>query len=321
MTFVHEDDEWRQLLRIVADDVGRGIALVEKDYWVTHTLWAMLDQGFELWFKGGTSLSKGFDLIERLSEDIDVRVAAGTSGIDAPSLSWKNTKASGVSDRDAWFDRIAAALAVPGCTVERDGAGSGLKVQEAAFRVLYPQLHAAGLPGAMRPFVLLEVGQARVTPYVEVDLSSWVHDFLARSEQLTDYADNRPRGLRCIHPWVTCLEKIDAIATRFHKGRPAETFVRHYEDTAKILVARDRLPPLQPGLSALVAELAAKDRKPMPSPEDPSLTPNGSERWGEIRRAWDDIAALFWGERITLDDACAAIREFLIEQAADPTSS
>ncbi len=316
MTFVHDDSEWPALLRIVADAVGRDVALVEKDYWVTHTLWGMLDQGLELWFKGGTSLSKAFDVIERLSEDIDVRVAAGTSGIAPPSLSWKNTKATGVADRDAWFDRIAAGLAVPACTVERDPDGSGPKVQEAAFRVLYPQLHAAGLPGAMRPFVLLEVGEARVTPYVEVDLSSWVHDFLAEAGQLADFADNRPKRVRCIHPWATCLEKIDAIATRFGKGRPAGTFVRHYEDTAKILASADALPPLDAGLPALVADLAAKDKKPMPSPDDPSLNPDDGEAWYEVRRAWDDIAPMFWGQRITLDDACAAIRRFLAEQGA-----
>ncbi len=313
MIFVHDDPEWPALLRIVADGVGRGLALVEKDYWVTHTLWAMLHQGFELWFKGGTSLSKGFDLIERLSEDIDVRVDAGSSGLEPPRLSWKNTKASGVADRARWFDSLAGELRIPGCTVRRDPAGSGPKVQEASFQVLYPQLHAAGLPGAMRPFVLLEVGEARVTPYVEVDLSSWVHDFLARSGQLADYADNRPQGLRCIHPWVTCLEKIDAIATRFRKGRPAETFVRHYEDAARILAERGRLPPLDPALSALVAELAAKDKKPMPAPGDPSLTPDATDRWGEVRRAWEDIAPMFWGERIGLAVACAAIREFLTE--------
>ena len=78
--FIHEDSEWRDLLALVASDRDRDISLVEKDYWVTHALWALLAQGFELWFKGGTSLSKGFDLIERFSEDIDVRIDTGIEG-------------------------------------------------------------------------------------------------------------------------------------------------------------------------------------------------------------------------------------------------
>ena len=32
---------------------------------MTHTLWALYAQGFDVWFKGGTSLSKGLGLIER----------------------------------------------------------------------------------------------------------------------------------------------------------------------------------------------------------------------------------------------------------------
>ena len=40
---------------------------------MTHTLWALRAAGFEIWFKGGTSLSKGFALIERFSEDLDLK--------------------------------------------------------------------------------------------------------------------------------------------------------------------------------------------------------------------------------------------------------
>ena len=59
MSFVHDDPEFDALLQIVAAKRRLGVALVEKDYWVTHTLWALHAQGFEVWFKGGTSLSKG----------------------------------------------------------------------------------------------------------------------------------------------------------------------------------------------------------------------------------------------------------------------
>ena len=38
MSFVHDDPDFPELLRIVAERRGLGVALVEKDYWVTHTL-------------------------------------------------------------------------------------------------------------------------------------------------------------------------------------------------------------------------------------------------------------------------------------------
>lgn len=62
MTFIHDDPQFADLLRVVAANRGLGVSLVEKDYWVTHALWALHAQGFEVWFKGGTSLSKGFGL-------------------------------------------------------------------------------------------------------------------------------------------------------------------------------------------------------------------------------------------------------------------
>ena len=315
MSYVHEDADWPSLLQIVATATDRSIALVEKDYWVTHTLWSMLDQGFEVWFKGGTSLSKGFGLIERFSEDIDVRVDAGTTGIPGPRLSWNNTKKAGISDRNTWFDAIASQLDVSGCSVVRDPLGSGAKVRSASFQVQYPALHAAQLPGAMRPFVLLEVGRARVAPFVSTALSSWVHDHMQRMGELDGFLDNRPTGLRCIHPWVTCLEKIDAIAVRHDKGRPASDFVRHYEDAARIIRAKGTLPPLDGKLSGLLTALEQDDRKPMPVPTHPALNPSNSARWTELQSAWEAIGPLFWGDRISLDEASAEIRSFLLQLA------
>ena len=47
---------------------------IEKDWWVTQILHQVfeLDMADALVFKGGTSLSKGWGLIQRLSEDIDL---------------------------------------------------------------------------------------------------------------------------------------------------------------------------------------------------------------------------------------------------------
>ena len=71
MSFVHEDRDFPRLLRLVSEETHVAPALVEKDYWVTHCMWALHQTGFELWFKGGTSLSKGYGLIQRFSEDLD----------------------------------------------------------------------------------------------------------------------------------------------------------------------------------------------------------------------------------------------------------
>lgn len=50
---------------------------VEKDWWVTAVLRALFQTSFApyLLFKGGTSLSKGWQLIHRFSEDIDISLS------------------------------------------------------------------------------------------------------------------------------------------------------------------------------------------------------------------------------------------------------
>jgi predicted nucleotidyltransferase component of viral defense system len=57
-----------------ADKLSLSDDIVEKDWWVVHTLGLIfqMDCASSLIFKGGTSLSKGWDLIQRFSEDIDL---------------------------------------------------------------------------------------------------------------------------------------------------------------------------------------------------------------------------------------------------------
>ena len=57
---------------------------IEKDWWVTVTLKALFqtDCHESLLFKGGTSLSKGFNIIERFSEDIDLAISHSFFGIE-----------------------------------------------------------------------------------------------------------------------------------------------------------------------------------------------------------------------------------------------
>src|SRR6185503_363725 len=72
------DDDRRGLFAAAASRVGTTIQNIEKDFWVCWILDALFDRlkagGPGLLFKGGTSLSKGYGLISRFSEDIDVTV-------------------------------------------------------------------------------------------------------------------------------------------------------------------------------------------------------------------------------------------------------
>jgi predicted nucleotidyltransferase component of viral defense system len=83
VTLLRDDDGFDVAIGRAAEALG-GLdpSFVEKDYWVTQVLRALHTEypgGFL--FKGGTSLSKGYGIIERFSEDVDILVVplAGAS--------------------------------------------------------------------------------------------------------------------------------------------------------------------------------------------------------------------------------------------------
>ena len=315
MNFAHDDPEFDDLLRIVARDRGIALGLVEKDYWVTHALWALHDAGFEVWFKGGTSLSKGFGIIERFSEDLDLKLLPGKLSSLPVVSNWKSEGAKATRERREFFEALPAFVKVPGADVVL-GEVIDKSWRAADVRVHYPGKHLADLGSVMKPFVLLEVGSARVTPAVERDMTSFVHDYLSASQQLSAYADNRPKAVRCVHPLVTLLEKLDALHRRVPKDSEPGTFVRHFEDAARIVGVLDKLPVLEDyaGVRALVTEMVAERQLAAPpSSSDPAFTPASAARWDSIRTAHAAIAPMFWGPRVALEDACSAIRNWIAE--------
>jgi len=317
MTFVHDDAEFDALLQIVAEKRGLGVALVEKDYWVTHTLWALHAQGFEVWFKGGTSLSKGFGLIERFSEDLDLKLEPGRVGALRAVTNWKSEGTKATTERKAHFETLVTVLTVPGATTKQ-GSVDDPSFRSACLQVYYPSRHLGSLAPMLSPFVLLEVGDARVTPFVPRALTSFVHDHLEREGQLGDFDDNRPRDVRCVHPFVTLLEKLDALMRRLPREDAAPaTFVRHVEDAARIVHAHSALPPLSgyASVRALAGEmLAQKQISALPTAAHAAFSPSDSDRWRAVRKAHEAIGPMFWGPRLSLDDACAEVRGWVADE-------
>ena len=94
---VIEPKEREALFRNTSAKMGVSEAVIEKDFWVCYVLDYLFHRcrwKDHLAFKGGTSLSKAYDLIKRFSEDIDLildwRVLG--YGIDEPWEARSNTK-------------------------------------------------------------------------------------------------------------------------------------------------------------------------------------------------------------------------------------
>lgn len=72
--FALNTDDQREVLEQARAQTARPTHLLEKDVWVVWTLGALFDSALaaDLTFKGGTSLSKAYKIIDRFSEDIDL---------------------------------------------------------------------------------------------------------------------------------------------------------------------------------------------------------------------------------------------------------
>ena len=83
------DEQKRNILNEISTKTGYPTNIIEKDWWVTVALKAVFSTPWanHLVFKGGTSLSKSWNLIERFSEDIDLAIDRSVLGFDAEILS------------------------------------------------------------------------------------------------------------------------------------------------------------------------------------------------------------------------------------------
>ena len=256
--YLHNHSQFADLIRIVAQEKRIDPALVEKDYWIMHALYGLQQLGLKFELKGGTSLSKGFQIINRFSEDIDIRIEP------PPELRVK-TKASQkkpahVESRGNFYNWLAETIRIDGITeVKRDTTFDNKILTSGGIRLSYDGLYR--LPPDLKEGVLLEAGFDAVTPNEAKDISSWAYEYAAGK---VDIIDNRAKGVACYDPRYTFVEKLQTISTKFRrqqekKGSPID-FMRHYYDACSLL----ERPEVQAfiGTDAYKAHQAQRSRDP-----------------------------------------------------------
>jgi len=250
--FLHARRDFDQLLALVADERGLDPMLVEKDYWIMHCLWGLQAQGFQFELKGGTSLSKGFGVIHRFSEDIDIRIEP-PAGMDVKT-GRNQDKPAHVVSRRAYYDELASRILIPGVdSVERDTQFDDDKMRSAGIRLIYTP-RASALAG-VKDGILLELGFDDTAPNRPVTISSWALD-VARDRGV-DVLDNRAVAVSCYAPTHTFVEKLQTISTKYRRLGEAQAFpgnfLRHYYDVYCLLGLEE--------VQAFMREPAYQERK------------------------------------------------------------
>jgi len=217
--------EFAPTIDAAAERLGISPTAVEKDYWVSEVLRVLVAQfPDDFIFKGGTSLSKGYGIVARFSEDIDVLVLPGDRGRGSVDKLMKEMGA-------------AAASGVSGEAVSA-GAETG---RHRAYSVSYPATRPpTDLIGTS---VLLEMGvRGGSHPHEPVFIGSLLGDVLSDAgTDLGEFEDLAPLEMQVLHPARTLLEKlvhIHDLALRLSADgalRPPARSGRHFYDVHQLL--------------------------------------------------------------------------------------
>ncbi len=197
-------------------------AIIEKDYYVTEALRIIAAGGDKVIFKGGTSLAKGWNLIQRFSEDIDIFLDPAAF---QPPLGKRAIDLELKTMRDA----IGAHGALTFISNESQTIG-GFGRND---RFLYAQRF--GGPGEVADRVLVEAGTASGRePTAIIELRSYLGQFLQERRLSLGAEDEGSFPMRLLHFRRTFVEKMFAVHGKVEllkrDGQPLGSYARHYYD-------------------------------------------------------------------------------------------
>lgn len=199
---------------------------VEKDLWVTAIIQIIftLPCADSLVFKGGTSLSKVWGLINRFSEDIDLAIDRTIFNLDG-ELTKKKVKRlrkeSSVFVRDELYRQLSDAIGQTPlngrCTIEPQPDGDGTYPEPRTIFVRYQSLFADQI-SYLSPIVKVEAGsRSLLEPTESVEINSLIETALPTIS--TTVASSK---VKTAIAEKTFLEKAFLLHELFSTGKPVE---------------------------------------------------------------------------------------------------
>ncbi len=295
-------------------------AVVEKDFWVCWVLQHLFADrvlGNHLVFKGGTSLSKVFGVIDRFSEDVDLvldwRLLGYGAGLEDPYPPFESaTKRDRFNKR---FNERAAAYIADAFAPELVRLFAACPAVVATVDPEDPQAINVAYPASfseayMRPEVRLEIGP----------LASWIPSSQHAirpyaAETFPDVFSEPDCEVRAISAERTFWEKTTILHQQAHRksAMPAR-YSRHYYDLCRLASS----PVRDSALSdfRLLADVVAFKQRFYPSkwahydtarPGTLRLIPTGA-RVAELRRDYREMTVMIFGDVPDFDAIIEALR-------------
>ncbi len=294
---LHNNNElFKQIILRTSEDTGIKAAIIEKDYYVTLFLKSIVKELPDIIFKGGTSLSKCYKLIDRFSEDIDLNIDTKSNPTEGQR---KNLKKSIVSVIDSFGFTLT----------NTDDIRSRRAYNK--YIVDYPSVFGTEY---LKENLIIETSvYLRAYPSNKMTASSLIYDYLHNNgydELISEYG-LEPFELNVQTAERTLIDKLFALGDYYLADKVTE-HSRHIYDIYKLLNVVD----LNDDLKALAVEVVA-ERKTHPACLSAQDGVNIADLLQEIidkkvyKEDYDSITSALLFEPVEYDTAIKALETVL----------
>jgi len=217
---LHDDIKlFSETLRSTSQHLDIKLEFVEKDYWITLILSYLAKSKYasDAVFKGGTSLSKAYNLIDRFSEDVDIAIIND------------NTKTG--NEIKTIIRTIEKELTQDFVEIQMDGVTSkGSRFRKSVFE------YESTIKNNANNKLIVEVNSfANPFPYEKLSIKSFVFDFLIQTgnEQYAEKYQLEPFEINVLSKTQTLLEKMVSLIRFSFDENPVVSVsskIRHFYD-------------------------------------------------------------------------------------------
>jgi predicted nucleotidyltransferase component of viral defense system len=219
MKLHHDIKLFSSTLRAASQHLDMKLEFVEKDYWITWILCRLGKSKFvdESVFKGGTSLSKGYHLIDRFSEDVDIAII--------------NEKGKTGNEIKTIIRTIEKEITADLNEVQMEGVTSkGSRFRKSVFE------YGATEKGNANNKLIVEINSfANPYPYDRLTIQSMLLDFLiqTKNEVYIDQYDLHSFQLKVLSKEQTLMEKMVSLIRCSYEENTVKSIsekIRHFYD-------------------------------------------------------------------------------------------
>jgi predicted nucleotidyltransferase component of viral defense system len=226
---LHEDKKlFSDILIATSQHLDIKLEFVEKDYWITSALKHLSNSKYfnNAVFKGGTSLSKGYNLIDRFSEDIDIAII--------------NDSNKTPNEIKTIIRSIEKAITPDLSELKIDGVTSkGSKFRKSVFE------YESTIKENQANRLIVEVNSfANPFPFNQLIIKSMIHDFFKKAGNDTFIIQNglNPFAVNVLSKEQTLLEKLVSLIRVSYNKNVIESIsekIRHFYDLYFLMLQSD----------------------------------------------------------------------------------